>query len=460
MGCSEKMPATDSDESSQPPLPEGVLPLRKYHDRDGYYLSLTEEIRDQTALSAGDFVHLEYDDDLGLLSASEVEPPEDYDPRTSTAKKLMDNRSAIRLTVPRRTLYDLDVPIDDYPEEDPFLFRFEVDQELALEERTFFALTPLGHASDVFRTPTDLPDGAAASPISHDLVRDYAAEFDLDAEALTDALTALGQLVDDRTFEALGVESRAPPTLLKLGRHQVEIHYLPEGGFGEVGRLFAFEPEIVTGAYRLHYEVAAEAIENLYEAEDEPVPDDHPLRAMDTEPIVVPDGEASDEAEPEAAHDERREVERLRVPPVTPAVIQQTTGTTTVNRETLHDALVEMTRTLSGSGSSLDDATDTGVVKRVTDAVTLPFDPGHDQTADYEQVRIEFVASSNVEHFATDIVGLDDEEAMAVKIAYNRQAERLLREADVDPSLRRFRREADAILIPAVVAPDGGVATA
>lgn len=458
MGRSPPTTTTDGGRTGAgPPLPSGVVALRKYADRDGYYLSLTEEVHDLTALDAGEYVHLDYNDDLGVVSATHVESPSDHDPATSMDKKLIDNQGAIRLTMPRSLLnYDLGIDVDAYPETDPFLFRFEVDAELPVGERDYFALAPLGHASDVFQNPATVEDEAATTtPIPHEHVRDYADEFDLSARRVTDALDALAAHVDDRTFDALGADEVAPPTLVTVDGQEVAIHYLTPGTFGLIGDLFDFEGAIVTAAFRLHHEFGAQLIEEVFAADNEPVPDDHPLRDPDVEAMVLPLGGEEEQVDAEGGPD-RGGVRRRRLPPVTPDVIAQTAATSGVDRDALQEALEEATAELTSSGEPFQDAVDADIVDRRNDPETVPFDWPHEHDADYEHVRIEFVGKGDSTDLLTTIVGVDQDVAEAATVAWNRQAEHLLRDADVAPSLRRFRREADAVLIPTGVAPDGG----
>ena len=447
MARSSRLELRGSSLMSWPTLPDGVISVKEYSSRVGFYATVTDGLR-QTALGSGDYVHFQYDDEFGLIRASRVEPPDDYDPNTDPETPIQDNLSdgeSYRVTLPRNLVeYDLGLPVEDYDSNsDPFLLRFDVDPELPKEEREFFALTPLGFASEVFRNPNrhDI-----SSPIPDALANEYADEFDLVPRELRSFFQEVSDWTDQQTFEALTIEPEYQPTRTSHKGQEVSIEYLSQGSIGGIAELFDASPEHVNALFRLHYEVAATLVERIYAAENERPPADHPLvdDTVEVEPFIVPQ---TDQIQSGVSAAEGR----ITVPPVTPQVILETTGLSPVGKETLKGALSALASTLESTDEHVV-AGDTRSVERIRDPVVLPMAPSHDLEPAYDEIRIEFMPSGAGHELAHDGIGdsVDDPDAvaMAVQEAYNRQAERLLQDADVEKGLARFRERADAVLIP------------
>jgi hypothetical protein len=417
--------------------------MKKYTDRNGAYLTLTQELR-QTALEAGDYLHFEYDDEMDLIRASGVEPRENYDPNVDPERKIQDNLGgradeSLRVTLPRRLLkHDLGIDIADYTAEDPFVLRFDVDPELPVAERTFFALTPFGHQRDVFRNPNRYD---VASPIPDALADQYAAEFDLTPRHLRSFLADVAAWVDESTVEALGIEPVAEPTRITHEGQEVAVAYLPPDSVGPIARLFDASDAHTTALYRLHYELASELLTSQAAA----VTDDHPFVAGDpVEALVVP--------QVESIRGGLAGEGRVAIPPVAPDVVVRTAGLVPVAQDELTGALSALTDVLEPVDGGVGVG-DKDVVDRVRDPVVVPAPGGYDVAPAYTDVRIEFVASgAGAEVARAALTGqgvtVDEGVVTGVQQAFNRQAEQVLQTADVAAGVTRFRPDADAVLVP------------
>jgi hypothetical protein len=428
---------------SWPNPPAGVIPVTKYSDRNGAYITLTQDLR-QTALEAGDYLHFEYDDELNLIRASAVEPPENYHPNTDPERKIQDNLGgkadeSLRMTLRRRLLkYDLGIDIADYPTDDPYVLQFIVDPELPVAERTFFALTPLGHLSDVFRNPNR---HEVASPIPDEVTDQYATRFDLTPRDIRSFLGDVAVWVDESTVAALNIEPVAEPTLITHEGQEVAVEYLPQDSIGRIARLFDASTAHTTALYRLHDTLARD----LLAATDESVPEEHPFVAGGpVEALVVPQAES--------IRGGLAGEGRVAIPPVAPGVVTRTAGLLPVAEDELTGALSALTDALEPVDGGVG-VNDTCVADRVRDPVVVPAPGGYDVSPAYPDVRIEFVESGAGADVARTVlagegVAAEDGLATGVQQAYNQQAEQLLRAADVAAEVLRFRRGADAVLVP------------
>jgi len=432
--------------TSWPSVPNGVIPIKTYSDRNGYYITLTQELQ-QTGLDSDDYLFFDYREDVDVIGGSGVEPPEDYDPNTDPERPIQDNLGdgrSYRVTLPRQLVeYDLGVDPEDYDGEEPFLLKFYlIEPEKPKEKRIAFGLDPLGYAGDVFRNPNryELP-----SPVPDGLANQYAQEFDLVPRDLRRFLAELAAWVDNRTLETLGIESLAPTVVTTHDGHDVAVEYLPKESIGIIADLFDAPPEHVNAVFKLHFEMGARLTEGAYAADGEHLPSDHPLAgdAEGVEPFVIPRTEQIQAGIGGNG--------RATVPPVTREVVRQAIALFPVDQDSLKGAL----STLAGALEVVDDQVGVDgepIATQLRDPVILPMDPGYDVESGYNQVRIEFVPSGAGEEIAQkglaarNITG--GELAPAVQSAYNRQAERLLRDADVDGRLARFQGKADAVLIP------------
>ena len=428
--------------ASWPNPPAGVIPITKYSDRNGAYITLTQELR-QTALEAGDYLHFEYDDELNLIRASGVEPPEDYHPNTDPERKIQDTLGgktdeSLRVTLPRiLTEYDLGIDIANYPADDPYVLQFEVDPELPVAERTFFALTALGHLSDVFRNPNRHD---VASPIPEAVTDQYATKFDLAPGDLRSFLADIAVWVDESTVAALNIEPVAEPTLITHEGQEVAVEYLPEGSIGRIARLFDASPTDTTALFRLHDTVARD----LLAATDEPVPDDHPfVDGGPVEALIVPQAES--------IRGGLAGEGRVAIPPVAPDVVNKTAGLLPVAEDELTGALSALTDAIEPVDGGVG-VNEMCVADRVRDPVEVPAPGGYDVAPAYTDVRIEFVESGDGADVARTAlagegVAAGDGLATGVQEAYNRQAKQLLQDADVSVGVVWFSREADAVLV-------------
>lgn len=448
MARSTLMERGGADMASWPSVPDGLIPLKTYSDRNGYYITLTQELQ-QTGLDSDDYLFFDYREDVDVIGGSGVEPPENYDPNTDPERPIQDNLGdgrSYRVTLPRQLVeYDLGIDPEDYDGEEPFLLKFYlIEPKKSKEKRTAFGLDPLGYAGDVFRNPNryDLP-----SPIPDELANQYAQEFDLVPRDLRGFLAELADWVDHRTLETLGIESLAPMMITGENSHEVAVEYLPRGSIGAITDLFGAPPEHIKAAFALHFERGFQLTEAAYAADGERLPADHPL-AGDTEEVeafVIPQTEQI-QAGIGGGNG------RATVPPVTREIIRQVIALIPVDQDTLKGAL----STLADALEVTDDQVGIGgepVATRLREPVVLPITPGYHVEAGYNQVHIEFVPSGAGEKVAQEGLATHninaEELASAVQSAYNRQAERLLRDADVDDRLARFQGKADAVLIPA-----------
>jgi len=435
-----------ADMTSWPSVPNGVIPVKTYSDRNGYYITLTQELR-QTGLDGDDYLFFDYREDVDVIGGMGVEPPEDYDPNTDPERPIQDNLGdgqSYRVTLPRQLVeYDLGIDPEDYDGEEPFLLKFYlIDPNKPKEKRTAFGLDPLGFAGDVFRNPNryDL-----ASPIPDGLVNQYAQEFDLVPQDLQEFLAELADCVGHCTLEALGIESLAPAVVTVQNNDEVAVECLPNGSIRAITDLFGAPPKYAKAALALHLERGIQLTETAYAADEEHLPADHPLagNTEGVEAFIIPQTEQIQAGIGGSG--------RATVPPVTREIIRQVIALFPVEQDTLRGAL-------SALADALDVVNDqvgvngVPIATQLRDPVILSMDPGYDVEPGYEQVRVEFVPSGAGEEIAQKGLAARDvtggELAPAVQSAYNRQAERLLRDADVDDRLARFQGKADAVLIP------------
>lgn len=490
-----------SNMAEWPSFPGGLVSVQSRSNRGGLYITPTHELQ-KTAIDPGEYVFFEYNpgspavgrdnagdggvagggepldtgggatvdsraeadysdtaesDGYGLIHASKVEKPDNYDPNVDLERKVrdqMNNGQSVRVSLPHQlAAYDLGIDTDNYTGDDPFLLHFGTDWTVPSEERQSFYLQPLGYASELFRAPHNHD---VTSPIPAALAGDYAGHFDLDAEAFRAFLDELTAWVTRDTLERLDrdldanidVEPVAPPTVTEYEGRDLMVQYLPEGAFEAFDLLFRPADGYVQGAWNLHREIGVGLVEAAFDADGTPIPSDHPIHA-------VVDGELSALVLPvtvdlTSGFDTSG---RMIVPPVTNETINKVVGRIPADRATLAGALSALSSELS--------STDRGVtvpgttVSRLHEPITVSMDPGHEIEAQYDQVHIEFIpdgASEQLARAGVDLNGVDDEEdslVTALTTAYNDQSEQLLRDADVDPKLSRFRGVVDTVIVPA-----------
>jgi len=473
-----------------PNLPDGVIPIKSYNGRNGCFVTLTQELR-QTAIEGDDFVYFDYDpesetDETGAdtdskterktgfkpIAGTKVEKPEDYNPNVNPERRVQDNLGndqSYRVTLPRQLLqYDLGINIEEYnPDGDPFLLMFSLaNPDAPREKRKAFALEPLGYASDVFRNPNQ---HQLSSPIPADHANEYAKERNLVPRHLRALLDDVAKWIDRHTLEALDIEPLASPTVIRHNGQLVTVEFLPNKAILErIAKVFDASEDQTTAIYNLHGRVGTILVREAYTTADMPIPDDHPLvergqENLDLLVIPQPDGflglstGVSSSSGSGSGTDFGSGADGPGViPPVTLKMVQQVIGFIPIDEATLKSALSALTSEL-GVDNGQVTVGGTPFAERLREPVSLSFDPGYDIEASYDQVRIEFIPSGAGEKLAHEALPPHDVEtdelAAAVQAAYNRQAEQLLRDADVDDRLAQFKNHADAVIIPVGSAP-------
>ena len=417
-----KFPARAPEE-----IPGGVLALRKYSGRAGYYLNITEMARDLDVTPGADHVHVSYEDgELGFEVLKEVT---DMDESNPNVRKVIDNGPNVRVSPPRELLgeYGVGIAIDDYPEDDPYLF-----QPLYEPDAAWFLLLPLGHASEVFRDAPDEP-----VPIPEPTVAEVVSEIGADRRAVDDALAELNRTLAPATFEAAEIPLAGEPTVLDSEGHRLGVYYLSQADFrGLAMDIYEFDPGIAQALWYLHTEHATGLVSRLFEAEGESVPDDHPLRGRDVGAVVLSLGETPAESESDEGDGVVRHVEV----PIDGRVRQLGVQALGVDGDALNGVLETLARdldreTLADADALTDDL----------DPVTLPYD-----AEEYDRVRVFFLADDSLAGVVESVTDAPDGLAEATREVHTKQAEQLLRRSgEATADQRTFRREYDAVVVPA-----------
>jgi hypothetical protein len=415
-------------------LPEGVLALRKYSGRAGYYLNITEMARNLDVTPGEDHVHVSYEDgELGFEVIKEVTEMDESNPNV---RKVIDNGPNVRVSPPRELLgeYGVGMDVDDYPEDDPYLF-----QPLYEPDAAWFLLLPLGHASAVFR---DVPDEPI--PVPEATVEEVVAEVGADGGAVGDALAALNRTLSPDTFAAADVPLAGEPTVLDQGGHRLGVYYLSQADFrGLAMDVFRFEPPVAQALWFAHTEFAGALVSDLYAGEGASVPDDHPLREREVGAVVLslgPTPTVDDENGEETAATESGAVRHVPAP-VDDRVRQLGVQALGVDAEELDAVLDSLARALGSGDERLSAASAEELAP-----LTLPFEAA---TETYERVRVHFLPEGELTDLVVAVTDAPEDVAAAAREVHVKQAEQLLaRAAAATGDQRRFRREFDAVVVP------------
>ncbi len=414
-----KFPARAPEE-----IPGGVLALRKYSGRAGYYLNITEMARDLDVTPGSDHVHVSFEDgELGFEVLKEVT---DMDESNPNVRKVIDNGPNVRVSPPRELLgeYGVGIAIDDYPEEDPYLF-----QPLYEPDAAWFLLLPLGHASEVFRDAPDEP-----VPIPEATVAEVVDEIGADRRAVEDALAELNRTLAPETFAAAEIPLTGDPTVLDSEGRRLGVYYLSQPDFrGLAMDIYEFDPTVAQALWYLHTEYATGLVSRLFEVEGASVPEDHPLRGRDVGAIVLSLGETPAEGE-----DEEGVVRHVEVP-IDGRVRQLGVQALGVDGDALDGVLETLARDLDREALA-----DTGALTDDLDPVTVEYD-----AEEYDRVRVLFLVDDSLAEVVEDVTDAPADVAEAAREVHTKQAERLLRRSGTASGAQRtFRREYDAVVVP------------
>lgn len=454
-------------------FPEGVIALREYSEGGRFYVTISEVVDDLGYEAGSDYLHVFWDhrQTPPAFQLEHVPNPTGMDESDPKVRKIIDNGTTARLTLPGQDLgeYGVGIDIDNYDEEDPFLF-----EPVYVETDELFYLNPLGHVSEVFRY-----DERIRSPIPEAAVAETASAEDISEPRLQELLDMVSMTLATETFEAAGFPlSDAEPDIVSISGtgQRLALHYAPSpenrSVFREVltGIYDASEAE-ATACWSAHQKFAKRLLTELATAEyGEPhIPDDHPINDPETEAIVIPldppetDGSSTEDtpssmadqsdsdASPMGGESDETAIQRERVPPIEPSIISLATQSFVVDAEALREGLDTLTSTLTA-----DRLSESGIqIDR--DPVTVSFQPSAEMPVDYSNVRIHFVAKHGLEELAKSQTNLAPEIAEACRNVHNKQAEQLLsRRGDVPAEYRRFREDSDAVLVPVTTEADGG----
>lgn len=406
-------------------IPNGVLALRKYSGRAGYYLNVTEMARDLDVTPGEDHVHVSFEDgELGFEVLKEVT---DMDESNPNVRKVIDNGPNVRVSPPRELLgeFGVGIAVDDYPEDDPYLF-----QPLYESGAAWFLLLPLGHASEVFRDAPDEP-----VPVPEASVAAVVAEVGTDRGAVEDALAELNRTLAPETFAAAKIPLAGEPTVVDGEGHRLGVYYLSQPDFrGLAMDIYEFDPEVAQALWFLHTEYATDLVSRLFEAEGASVPDDHPLRERDVGAVVLSLGET-----PAEDDDEDESVARHVEVPIDSQVRRLGVQALGVDGDTLDAVLETLAReidraTLSEAGALTDDL----------DPVTVAYD-----AEEYDRVQVVFLAEGGLTDVVESVADAPRDVVEAACEVHAKQAERLLRHSSsASGDQRTFRREYDAVVVP------------
>jgi|APHM01.1.fsa_nt_gi hypothetical protein len=419
-----KFPARAPDD-----IPGGILALRKYSGRAGYYLNITEMARDLDVTPGADHVHVSYED--GELGFEVLKQVTDMDESNPNVRKVIDNGPNVRVSPPRELLgeYGVGIAIDDYPEDDPYLF-----QPLYEPDAAWFLLLPLGHASEVFR---DVPDEPV--PIPEATVTEVVREVGADRGDVDDALSEVNRTLAPATFAAAEIPLAGEPTVLDSEGRRLGVYYLSQPDFrGLAMDIYEFDPGIAQALWYLHTEYATGLVSRLFEAEGGTVPEDHPLRGRDVGAVVLSLGETP--AEGESGDGDGDEAVRHVDVPVDGRVRQLGAQALGVDSDALDGVLETLTRDLDREALADADALVDGL-----DSLTLPYD-----AEEYDRVRVFFLADGSLTGVVEAVADADEALAEAASEVHAKQAEQLLRRSgEATADQRTFRREYDAVVVPA-----------
>lgn len=424
-----KFPARAPEE-----LPDGVLALRKYSGRAGYYLNITEMARDLDVTPGADHVHVSYEDgELGFEVLKEVTEMDESNPNV---RKVIDNGPNVRVSPPRELLgeYGVGIEIDDYPEDDPYLF-----QPLYEPEAAWFLLLPLGHASEVFR---DVPDEPV--PIPDATVEEVAGEVGVGHAEVADALARLNRTLSPDTFAAADIPLVAEPTIVDSDGRRLGVYYLSQPDFrGLAMDVFRLAPPVAQALWFAHTEYAGALVSELFEAESRSVPDDHPLRQREVGAVVLSLGESpavDDDAEGGSADDAAADAGAVRhvAVPIDDRVRQLGVQALGADPDALDAVLETLARDL--------DEDRLGAAAADLDPITLPY-----ETEDYDSVRVHFLPEDSLTGLIEEVTDAPADVAAAGREVHVKQAEQLVtRSAAATGDQRRFRRSYDAVVVPVI----------